>query len=207
MDLTSNAEAAGSRSRHLRGAALVLALHFTIISLLVQSLETPISMAPAQQEILLNFRPVVKPKLEPRIKKSAKGPTHAQRPSISFPTHAPPAALGAAPSASDSLNLSLFGCAPENLSNLTEEERAHCSEAPNAASLESSIPGSTPERAVQAGRWASSSAREHAPMRVPCVGLGQTAGGGPGRSATVGMVDFTCLYRQWQNDFEAPEGR
>jgi hypothetical protein len=189
------------------GAVLVALLHLGLLLLLLQSLKQPAMLPALQHEMMLVLAPLAKPKPPVPIVTATIPRRSIARPNGPIRVLPSPQPNSDSPPRINDLGLSLFGCDPEHLSSLTPEQRAHCGNAPDMASMQSALPGAVQERAAQAGRWAASSARDHGPLDVPCAQVGQSHGAGFGRTGTGGMVDLVCIYEHWQNDFEPPEGR
>lgn len=87
------------------------------------------------------------------------------------------------------LGQALLGCAPENLSNLTPEQRAHChggfSRPDDTAVIE------PPSHVKDPARRAAEMAARTAPLRIPCTSvIDAPAGGG---TAAVPMVNPVCM--------------
>ena len=109
-------------------------------------------------------------------------------PSFDYPH--PPARDAISPLILKGLSLSLFGCGPENLINLSREERTHCTGSINAASLRGTIPGAVVTRARHADHWEAAIAERNGGIKAPCSDITKLADG----SSAV-MVDSLCALR------------
>ena len=106
----------------------------------------------------------------------------------------------AVPPGASTLGLSLFGCTPENLSNLPEESRARCpmrmGNAPGHGwTSYAALPSQSRYRAI----WQAALAKRHTPLRVDCVTAVQIKpppGMPDTREETAIMVDPICLGSQ-----------
>ena len=176
----------------LAGAALVAAIHVLFVSFLLISLPIQVPPLPTAREMFLMFRPAPKTVRLPR-KIEPPGTARAGPPLFHY---APSTAITILPTAKNGLSLSLFGCAPENLANLTPDERAHCGDGLSAASLRADFPGAPHELSLDPGRWAQAIRDRNTPLRVACTSLTKTAGKGPGQSANTLMVDPLCVLSQ-----------
>jgi hypothetical protein len=104
------------------GLSIALLLQAAFVALLVQSLHVDVTrkLVPRGWIMLLPKLPAPPPeKIAPRIKAR---PFEAPLPTVNIPRTepAPPAAV------LKSLGSELFGCAPENIGNLSPEEQAKC---------------------------------------------------------------------------------
>ena len=171
--------------RRAAGAAIVLLLHGSVIFLLLQSTWRKVPTAlPHETTIWLSLpqsplksKPVNTPSTAPVA--AAETPELAPALPKSHAITLPPMPEV---NALQGLHGSLFDCAPENLANLSAEQRAHCRAAagapapydPNAvdyADHSGKIPG--------AQRWAREAARKNAPLLLPCAspaGIGVSIG-------------------------------
>ena len=95
------------------------------------------------------------------------------------------------------LGIRLFDCAPENISNLTEEQRGRCDATLAMPSLHDRIPGTVKEHAVEAERWSASIASRNTPVAVPCTYLRKVITDPvTGQADTAAMVDPLCATRE-----------
>jgi hypothetical protein len=141
--------------------------------------------------MFLLFRPPPKPVRLPRqIVRSGTG-----QKTLPLFRYAPSTAITIVPDAKNGLSLSLFGCAPENLANLTPEQRAHCSDALNAASLAAAFPGAPHELSLDPSRWKQAIRDRNAPPpRVPCTYIENIVVNGiTGETKPTPMVDPFCV--------------
>ena len=178
------------RSPRLAGAALVGAVHFLFVAFLLASLPAGIFALPSAREMFFVLRPAPKPVRLPRqIVRAGTG--HKPLPLFRY---APSTAITIVPDAKNGLSLSLFGCVPENLANLTPEQRAHCSEALNSASLAAEFPGAPHELSLDPGRWKQAIQGRNVPVRVPCTYIEQVMVNGiTGETKATPMIDPLCV--------------
>lgn len=181
--------------RNGTAAALVALLHALAIGFIAISLPTRSLLAPAQREIFLLFHPAQKP-AKPQSRMIAIPLTRSISPPLFRYTPPPHASNALSPPMVTGLGQSLFGCAPENLANLTREARAHCSGALSIAALQSAIPGAVTIHAVQSARWAAGIAARNTPLAVPCTSLTKTVGRSLGSAANTVMVDPLCVLHE-----------
>ncbi len=173
------------RSPRWIGGGLVLGIHVLAIVFFSASLTTTRFTLPTQHEIFFFFRPKPPPPAPPR--KPVFIPPTAPAAPVFPEAPLPPAPSALIPPDVKGLGQSLFGCAPENLANLTPEERAHCGGAPGFASIHGDdLPTALVEHALQAARWRAALHERNAPM--PCVRLPTAPGGGPSPP----LVDPKC---------------
>jgi hypothetical protein len=142
----------------------------------------------------------------PRLREAPKAGSAPRRirPSASFPAPTqrlklPPIAMPPAATDLQAFGNALFGCAPENLSKLTPEQRTHCGgfgPAPHgstAATEPQSLVKDLPRREAEL-------AARNAPARVPCASLRTQALGFSGQETTA-IVDPLCALNGWLNGF------
>ena len=153
-----------------------------LLEMIINTAKKPVIIIPAQRA------PPVPSRRMPGGVFSGKLP-------FTVPPVAPPDVTG--------LGQALFGCAPENLTNLTPEQRAHCTDSlphfDDHALLE-------PKSHVQdpARREAEMRAKKR-PGRVPCTSLTEVQTS-PGGSSMVPMVDATCALGGLINGFDPLNG-
>lgn len=153
--------------RRLSSALLVVFIHVVIIAVLLHAVTRRGERITPAREIVLRFlRPpppaIVKPVAPPPPIRSivplAPSP-HAITP--------PPAAN---PGSLQGLHMLLFNCAPENLGNLSPEERQQCEMASiPPAPAQTDIPRNLPSRAKDAPQWERALARKNNPTLLPCM--------------------------------------
>ena len=178
------------RSPRLAGAALVAAIHLLFVAFLLASLPAGMFALPSAREMFFVLRPPPKPVRLPRqIVRSGTG--HMPLPLFRY---APSTAITIAPDAKNGLSLSLFGCAPENLANLTPDQRAHCGDTLSAASLRPEFPGAPHDLSLDPGRWKQAIRARNTPLRVPCTYVTQTIVNGiTGETKPDAMADPFCV--------------
>jgi hypothetical protein len=82
----------------------------------------------------------------------------------------------------------LLGCAPENLSNLTVEQRSHC---PGFSGRDDSDVIESPSHVNDPVRRAAEMRARNKLLRIPCTSITQAQTGGG--TATVPMTDPFCV--------------
>ncbi len=174
------------------GIALVAAVHAVAIIFIVTSITTGPLKLPAQREIFFLFHPPPPPHRPPPPRTVFIPPTKPAAPVFRALAPLPPDV----PTDAKGLALSLFGCTPENLANLTPEQRAHCTEAPAMASFGGRIDAPFQEHALEAARWRAAVAERNTPLAVPCITVSKDdslePGVGPGRSGNRITIDPLC---------------
>lgn len=188
-------------TRRVGSAALVLLLHLALLLGLLRSLTAPIrSPTVKAQEMILRLLPQSK---SPLVKKAA--PPAASSPQLRnriVPLVPPPLTNAPAPDLS-LFGKSLFGCAPENLGNLSREERAHC--VTGLARPDGNAMTEPRSHVKDPRRRAAEMAAKNRPGRVPCTYV--TAAPAPyGGSAPAPMLDPGCAIDGLLNGFEPLNG-
>jgi hypothetical protein len=173
----------------LPGVALVLLLHLTLLWALLRT-EFAAPLLPRERETIMVLPPIAKPpKPRPKIKpvrRTAAAP--AQTPFYRYPA----LPLPQSPPDLKEFGRALFGCAPEQLSELSPEDRAHCTDNFDNRAFADLPPGAEmKERSAQAKRWAAAITARNAAVRIPCAYFTKTGGAG----VTVPMADVTCILR------------
>ncbi len=181
----------------LHGLLLFAILHFMVV--------TPKSVIAAAPEHLLELIintarkpvPVTSPAM--RAKPVPARPSPGGVTSGAMPSYAPPVA----PPDVSGLGQALFGCAPENLPNLTPDQRAHCT---NGFTRPDDNALAEPKSHVQdlARREAEMRAK-NTPGRVPCTSLTEVQTSLSG-STMVPLVDPVCAADGLVNGFHPLNG-
>jgi hypothetical protein len=186
---------------------LVLLLHalllFALLHFLVQR-QAPIA---AQSEHLLEMIistarppvPVATPKAAPKRKPvpvltNPGGETSGAMPSLAPPV-APPDITG--------LGQALFGCAPENIPNLTPDQRAHCTNGFTRPDQDAVI--EPPSHVKDPARRAAEMRARNTPGRIPCTSLTEVQIS-PAGSTLVPMADPGCVISGLLNGFHPLNG-
>ena len=183
---------ATSRTQHAISALLVLLLHalllFAFLQFLVKPQSASISHPERLLELMISMPKLVAPPPPPAAPARQRAPLRVQpggERSGAMPSLAPPVQTPDI----RGLGQALFGCAPENLANLTPEQRAHCpggfSRPDDSALLESPSHVNDPVR-----RAAEMRARNKL-LRIPCTSITQAQIGGG--TAAVPMADPFCV--------------
>ena len=180
-----------SQSQRAISALLVLLLHALLLFAFLQFLVKPQGAGISHPERLLELMismPRVAPPPSPAAPRGQRTPTRVQlggERSGEMPSLAPPVPTPDI----RGLGQALFGCAPENLANLTAEQRAHC---PGGFSRpDDSAVVEPPSHVKDPLRRAAEMKARNAPLRVPCTSvINAPVGGG---AAAVPMTDPFCV--------------
>ena len=153
-------------------AALVLAIHAMLIALLLRATFSTEPLHTTAHEriywLMLHPRPKPVPQIQalPRATPSrARAPRKQRIPVLPNVPAAPPTNGETL----QGLHLDLFGCSPENLANLSPEERAHCAttlKRPNDNSVDFA---DHTNRSHDAALWARRLAKKQNPLLLPCM--------------------------------------
>jgi hypothetical protein len=194
-----------SQRQRAVSALAVLLLHALLLFAFLHFLVKPQSRRLPAAERILEFvispPKVAAPNPVPAAPRRQRIPVQAQpggERSGAMPSLAPPAP---APDIRG-LGQALLGCAPENLSNLTVEERSHChngfSRPDDSAMIEPRSHVKDPAR-----RAAEMAARSAA-TRIPCTSIiNAPVGGG---TAAVPMIDPACIAEGTMKGFAPLSG-
>lgn len=180
------AQSPSANIRRIVSATLVLLLHLLLLAALLHSVIRPTRPA-AMREIFFQLAPRREPAapLPPPPLPAMAVPPRGGALSGAMPSQAP-----AAPDIRG-VGQALFGCAPENLGNLTPEQRSHCT-----AGFARPDAGTEPSTHVKdAARWTDELKTRNTPGRIPCTYIAVTpamAGGGDNK---VPMAEFVCLHK------------
>lgn len=182
---------ATSQQQRAISALLVLLLHALLLLALLQFLVKPQNADISHPERLLELMismpraPAPPPPAAPRGQRAPiRGQPGGER-SGAMPSLAPPVLTPDI----RGLGQALFGCAPENLANLTAEQRAHC---PGGFSRpDDSAVVEPPSHVKDPLRRAAEMKARNAPLRVPCTSVVDAPVGGG--TAAVPMADPFCL--------------
>jgi hypothetical protein len=153
--------------RRLASALIVFLLHGLLVLVLLHATVHRVTRASSTQELIMQyFRPPTP--AEP----AAPPPPVMNAPSTPRANGlaAPPPAEAPSGSALQGLHQFLFDCAPENVGNLTPEERARCTDqalAPNPD--ETNGLRNLPSLSRDAAHWARGLARKQNPLLLPCM--------------------------------------
>jgi len=175
------AEQPSGSTRRIVSAALVLLLHLLLLAALLRSVIRPDRPA-AMHEIFFSF--------PPRSERAAPLPA-PPLPAMLVPRGG--VTSGAMPSPAPDirgLGQALFGCAPEMLAGLTQEQRSHC-----ATGLARPDANAAPSTHVKhAARWAGELKERTTPGRIPCTYIAVTPAMAGGGDDKVPMAEFVCLH-------------
>jgi hypothetical protein len=180
--------------------AVLLQMGFVIIFIYSLPLITPAKRISREITFLLpRLREAAKPALNTRSGKPSPSPPLATQPLTVPPIFLPPVIT---PPATDlqTFGNALFGCAPENLSKLTPEQRSHCG-------LLAAIPRDKdtvrepPSLVKDLPRRQAELAARNTPARVPCITLKTQTLGFTGHQDTGVGVDPLCLLNGLINGF------
>jgi hypothetical protein len=180
----------------LHALLLFAILHFMVV--------TPKSITASAPEHLLEMiintapKPVPLTRSAPRAKPVPSRPSPGGVTSGAMPSYAPPVA----PPDITGLGQALFGCAPENLPNLTPDQRAHCT---NGFTRPDDNALAEPKSHVQDPLRREAEMRaKNTPDRVPCTTVEEVLAG-PGTVA-VPVVDPACALKGAINGFRPLNG-
>jgi hypothetical protein len=183
----------------LTGVTFAVLLQMGFVAVFIYSLPLIMPAKKLSHEIIFflpRLREVAKP--ASGSKRSRPLPSRTTQPLAAPPVVLPPVAT---PPAVDlrAFGNALFGCAPENLNNLTAEQRAHCS---GFAALPRDKDAMTESRSLvkDLPRRQAELAARNRPARVPCVSF-RTQALAAGHQDTGGMVDPLCVLNGLINGF------
>jgi len=173
--------------RRALSMSLVLLLHALLLLALLHALTTPVRRAPlAEREIIFRLLPRA---VQPKAQVAAPLPEVApQAPRAASPTVPPVAPATPTPNL-QSFGQSLFGCAPENLANLSPEQRARCSTGgfPRPDDFAATAPRS---HVKDPTRPAAEMAARNTPGKIPCAYMTQAQT--PIGNLAVPMLNLEC---------------
>jgi hypothetical protein len=154
--------------RKVIGAAAVIALHAAIVAALLRATIIQGIFKPAQQETILLLPPPPKPeakRIEPPARRIVPTFRLQDYRGITLPQTNDENAK-----ASPGLGFQLFDCRIENLSKLTEEQRALCAKSSTGPKPDDSVDfADHTNRVHDATRWAREKARKNQPGLLPCA--------------------------------------
>jgi hypothetical protein len=177
--------------RKIFGAAMVVVLHIVIVAMLLNATVIRGIFKPAQHETILLLPSLPKPQVK-RTELPARRivPTFKLQDyrGVTLPLKND---NSKAPSG---LGFQLFDCSIDNVSKLTEEQRALCAKSPTLPKPSGSLDfADHSDHVHDAALWARQKARKNAPMLAPCAnntGLG------------VGLGTLACLGNGLINGFD-----
>jgi hypothetical protein len=182
---------ATSQSQRAISALLVLLLHALLLFAFLQFLVRPqgagIRNPERLLELMISMPRVTPPPAPPAAPARQRAPVRAQpggehagaMPSLAPPVETPDIR---------GLGQALLGCAPENLVNLTAEQKAHCHS--GFSRPDESAVVEPPSHVKDPLRRAAEMKARSAPLRIPCTSvIDAPVGGG---TAAVPMLDPSC---------------
>lgn len=177
---------------------LVSALHAAMLFALLHFMVQPQSRPAAGAERLLEMiirpqRSVVPAPAAPPPKSRVPNRQQQSTPINPLPSLAPPAQ---APDLTG-LGRALTGCAPENLSNLSPDERAHCPDV--FRKPDGTVLVEPRSRVKDPARRAAEMAAKNTPGRIPCTFIGSART--PAGAVVAPMVDPMCAIKGLVNGF------
>ncbi len=158
-------------ARRVLAATAVLLLHAVLLALLLHAAFSQRQPQATLGEHLYWLTLQPKPKPESPISESRRTQVRAMT-RIPAPRLRPLApGVPAVPSAEalGGLHLNLFDCAPENLANLSPEQRAHCAVTLKKPDNNSVDFADHTNRSHDAARWARALTRKQNPLLLPCA--------------------------------------
>lgn len=188
---------------------LVLLLHalllFAVLHFLVVTPKIGIASAPEHLlELIINTARKPKPAAAPapRARHAPSPPKSGGVFSGAMPSYTPPVA----PPDVTGLGQAIFGCAPENIPNLTPDQRAHCTDAMSGFIRPDDHALLEPKSHVKdPARRAAEMRAKNTPGRVPCTSLTEVQTSLAG-TTTVPMVDPVCVANGLANGFRPLNG-
>ena len=115
------------------------------------------------------------------------------------PVGIPPVEMPPTASELQAFGSALFGCAPENLGKLTQEQRTHC---PGLITPpDPGVMAEPPSLVEDLPRRQAELTARNTPARVPCTHLETQKLGFGGSEQTSVFADPLCLLRGWINGF------
>lgn len=190
---------AASLPRRLTGAALVLLLHLVLLLALLRGVINPPRPRLVPRETILRFLPVPRMPLPTARAPAARQPVPRSLPvpEVTVPSPLPAPVLR-------NLGQSLFGCAPENLGNLSAEERARCSGMVGRAPGDSDV--AMPRSHVKdPARRAAEMRAKNTQGHLPCAML-MNAPAPYGGTQIVPGFNPGCAVDRLVNGVDAPDG-
>ena len=164
--------------RKFGGAAAVVLLHIAIVAVLLRATIIQNVFRPAPRETILILRPLPKPEVQ-RIEPPARRivPTFKLQ---DYQGVTLPQTENETAKAPSGLGFQLFDCSIDNISKLTEEQRALCAKSSTGLKPPESLDfADHSDRVPGAALWARQRARKNGPMLLPCAhntGLGVDLG-------------------------------
>jgi hypothetical protein len=185
-------------------AAFAVLLQVGFVAMLIYSL--PLFSPPKKlvREITFFLRPVREtptPATAPRSLGPSAASPFLNIPRVEIPPiEIPP--VGVAPPAADlqQFGNTLFGCAPENLGNLTAEQRAHCNVV-RIAPPDDSVVTEAASHVQDPTRRAAELAGRNTPARVPCTSILSHSLGFTGKEDIGVMANSLCVLNGLFNGF------
>ena len=156
-------------ARRFAGVAGAILLHIGVIAALLNAFYRPAPSIGSSAEHIVWFR------LAPKPAEKVVIPPKQRARVISTPFHYPDYSkinLPPMPGETDlgALHGFLFDCAPENLNNLTPEQRAQCATASTGHKPDDSVDyADHTDRSKNAVRWARGLMRKQQPLLLPCM--------------------------------------
>lgn len=195
-------------ARKLAGVAGVVLLHVGIIAALLHALHISWPTSAPSHEHIVWFTLSPKPLPVDRAKTPAKLRARVTSTPFRYPDYSrinlPPS-----PGETDlgALHGFLFDCAPQNLINLTPEQRAHCVTANAGEKPDDSVDyADHTDRSKNAVRWARGLMRRQQPTLLPCMppGLATLICLGKGISGGGFDLDMQPSYGDKPQDVHVP---
>jgi len=187
-----------SHGRRVLSILLVSALHaallFALLRFMVQPQSKPVVSAERLLEMIIrpprNAAPAPAAQRPQSLAPARQGQSTTVNP---VPSLTPPAE---APNLTG-LGRALTGCAPENLSNLSPDERAHCPDVFHKP--DETVLVEPRSRVKDPARRAAEMAAKNTPGRIPCTFIGSART--PAGAVVAPMVDPMCAIKGLVNGF------
>lgn len=177
----------------LHAALLFAILHFMVVTPKARRLGAPEQLL----EMIINTAKKPVPVIVIPAQRVPRAPTRREPGGI-FSGKAPFSVPPVAPPDVSGLGQALFGCAPENLTNLTPEQRAHCTG--NLPHFDDHALLQPKSHVEDPARRAAEMRARNTPGRIPCASLSEVQTS-PAGSSVVPMVDPACVLGGLINGF------
>jgi len=160
----------GNRAHRAVSILLVLILHTLLVLALLRFMVRPQNSAFREAPRLFEMMIDTARLPAPRTRKGAPRPAPA-RAAVEPAPQIPPLAEPLSPTPTPDIRAfgqALVGCAPENVTNLTEAQRSQCRKFGALPSYDPSAVDYADRSVPGAKRWARELARKNAPLLLPC---------------------------------------
>jgi hypothetical protein len=180
------------RAPRLPAICAVALIHVVLVGIILWSQEGAIPLPPVRHEVFFLFQPP--PKTVARLPRKIESTAITVRPR---PLFQPPVStpITVPPPSSNPLEMALFRCAPDNLANLTPEERHRCGEA--YTELAFVRPRAVREQDPDVERWQTELLARNIPATAPCSSVERfEVNQFSHQTANAVMIDPACVLQQ-----------